>query len=205
MEKFFNSISKPARIVFIILGFVCTALYAIITGVSFGGTFFSVVSSIVLFVVGTALLVGAPLLSLFGRKDAAKVVFLLLLGYWLIFQTRTMFGAASNGFSKEVIPNIIIVVAFSIALGLTGLLIFAALDFFFKRSGLRFLAVLLFFAAVAGLCILYVFHLIGDIQAKSTWSAYIYDLLYDLAAPIALFFGYLYFFGAPSKKQALFL
>lgn len=200
MEKFFNSISKPARLIFIIFGYICTGLYAILTGVSFGGTFFAVVSSLVLFVVGVALLAGAPILTLFGRKDAAKVVYLLLLGYWLLSTTLNLFGAASGAFTNNVVSNIIIIISFTIAIGLTGMLVFAALDFFFKKSGIKFIAVLLFFVAVAALFVLFIFHLINLIQNDANWPSYLSILLTDVAYPVALFFGYLYFFGAPSKK-----
>ena len=93
-----------------------------------------------------------------------------------------------------------IIISFTIAIGLTGMLVFAALDFFFKKSGIKFIAVLLFFVAVAALFVLFIFHLINLIQNNANWPSYLSILLTDVAYPVALFFGYLYFFGAPAKK-----
>ena len=201
MEKFFQSLSKPARLIFIICGFVCTALFTIFNGASFGGTFFSVVASLIILIVGAALLVGAPLLTLFNKKEAAKVVYLILLGYWLITIVQTLFFASSGSLNnRDAVDIIIIIISFSIALALVGVLVFAALEFFFKNKAFRFIAVFLFFIAVAAMLVLYVFHLVDCIQANAGWTSYFVDIFSDIACPVALLFGYLYFFGAPSKK-----
>lgn len=201
MENFFKSLTKPARLIFIICGFVCTTLFAILNGMNFGGTFFSVVASILYVSVGTTLIVGAPVLTLFNKKEAAQVVYLLLLGYWLLNIVQALFRAGSASFNnKDAVDIIIIIVSFSIALALVGVLVFGALEFFFKNKAFRFIAVLLFFIAVAAMLFLFVFHLIDCIQAKAGWTLYFSYIFNDIACPVALFFGYLYFFGAPAKR-----
>ena len=94
MDKFFNSLSKPAKWIFVIGGFFYATWFAITQAVSIDGQFVSVIVRLVIMAIGTALLVGAPLLILLGKNEAAKMVFLFLIGYWVLNTARNWLSNA---------------------------------------------------------------------------------------------------------------
>ena len=96
MEKFFNALLKPAKWILIIGSLVYATWFAVQTAGSINGTFMSVVSNLLILIVGSALLFSVPLLIIFKKEDMAKIAFFILAGYWLISTTRSMFGYAET-------------------------------------------------------------------------------------------------------------
>ena len=73
MEKFFNSLSKPAKWVFVIGGFFYATWFAVTQATAIDGQFVNVITKLIIMVVGSALLVAAPILVLLNKNDAAKM------------------------------------------------------------------------------------------------------------------------------------
>ena len=204
MEKFLNSLTKPAKWVLIIGGLFYAVWYAIGRGMSMEGSFMSVVGNILLLFVGTALIAIPPILVLFNKKELAKTVFLILVGYWLLTSIQNwLFNAdlycSNNDDGLAVVTGIFFFIG---ALGLLGILILIALEIGLKKPGFRFFAFLailgvIVFAFFAGL-----FAFIEAIRYDWGWARVVDQLVEYILLPVVVCFGYLYFFGAPNKKGA---
>ena len=115
--KFFEKLTKSSRIIFIIGAFIYAALYATFHAGGMGNTFMSVLVGLIYLIVGTGLLVAAPLLLLFKRDEAAKYVYLVLLGYWLLSTVQTYLNQADIASNSNDALTVVIGI-FSFILGL---------------------------------------------------------------------------------------
>ena len=204
MEKFFNILLKPAKWILVIGSLVYATWFAVQTAGSINGTFMSVVSNLLILIVGSALLFSVPVLILLKKEDMAKIAFFILAGYWLISTTRAMFGYAET--YTELNDGLAVtggVFAFITALCLVGVLALIVLEFVVKKPALRlftFFAVLgvILFAFLTGL-LLFILHAAND--SPYGW-AYTANLLVEyLLVPVIVCFGCLYFLGAPATKK----
>lgn len=204
MEKFFNILLKPAKWILIIGSFVYATWFAVQTAGSINGTFMSVVSNLLILIVGSALLFSVPVLILLKKEDMAKIAFFILAGYWLISTTLTMFGYAET--YTELNDGLAVtggIFAFIAALCLVGVLALIVLEFVIKKPALRlftFFAMLgvILFVFLAGL-LLFILYAANDSPAGWAYTA---DLLVkNLLVPAIVCFGCLYFLGAPATKK----
>ena len=202
MNKFFETLAKPAKWILIIGGLIYAAWYAIGRGASMNGNFMTVLVNLILLFVGTALLVAVPILVLLKKNEMAKIVFLILVGYWLLTSIQSYYGAADalcarNNDAVAIIGGIFFFIAASCLLAVLVLII---LEFALKKPGLRFFAfivilILIFFAFLAGL-----FAFIEAIRLDLGWYAYVDPWVEYLLLPVVVLFGYLYLSGAPKQK-----
>ena len=203
MEKFFNTLSKPAKWVLIIGGFIYALWYAICRGASMDGNFMSVLVNIILLFVGTALLVAVPILVLLKKNEMAKTVFLILVGYWLLSSIQSYYGWAeafcdNTDDAVAIIGGIFFFIAASCLL---AVLVLIVLEFALKKPKLRFFAflvilVLIGFAFLAGL-----FYFIEAIRYQWGWLRITDPWMEFVLLPIVVCFGYLFFSGAPKQKD----
>ena len=86
MEKFFNALLKPAKWILVIGSLVYATWFAVQTAGSINGTFMSVVSNLLILIVGSALLFSVPVLILLKKEDMAKIAFFILgVGHGAVF------------------------------------------------------------------------------------------------------------------------
>lgn len=204
MEKFFNSLSKPAKWIFVIGGFFYTAWFALAQGLSIDGQFVSVIAHLVIMTIGTALLVGAPLLVLLRKEETAKMVFLFLIGYWVLVTAQNWLSSAEaltdtrNSDGLAVAAGIF---AFLAGLGLAAIIVLVILEFLFKAKFLRFISFIIMLAVIvlgfiAGLLTAIYFG-----NRNAFWPTGMNLIIEWMILPIIICFGYLYFFGAPAKNK----
>ena len=203
MNKFFETLTKPAKWVLIIGGFIYAAWYAIARGASMNGNFMTVLVNLILLFVGTALLVAVPILVLLKKNEMAKTVFLILVGYWLLSSIQSYYGnaemfCANTDDAVAIIGGIFFFLAASCLL---AVLVFIVLEFALKKPAMRFFAfiimlVLIFLAFLAGL-----FFFIEAVRYDWGWQGCINPWVEYMLLPIVVCFGYLYFSGAPKKAQ----
>lgn len=202
MEKFFNQLAKPAKLVYVIGAFLYALLFAILTAAGIGGTFMSVTTNLIILIVGTALLVAAPIFILLDKNEPAKVVFLILLGYFVLSNILNYFGLAEARVVKDADGGVIAqgIFDFLLGLALASILVLIALEFMFKKPIFRFVAFFIMLGIILVALVTFIIALVNCIRFEAGWTGYLnIIMLYLLPAPV-LFFGYLYFFGAPAKK-----
>lgn len=200
MEKFFKALLIPAKWILIIGSLVYATWFAVQTAGSINGTFMSVISNLLILVVGSALLFSVPLLIIFKKVDMAKIAFFILAGYWLISTTLTMFSYAET--YTDLNDGLAVtggIFAFIAALCLVGILALIVLEFVIKKPALRLftffvMAGVILFVFLAGLLLFILYAANGS---PVGW-AYTADLLVkNLLVPTIVCFGCLYFLGAP--------
>lgn len=201
MEKFFNSLSKPAKWVFVIGGFFYATWFAVTQATAIDGQFVNVITKLIIMVVGSALLVAAPILVLLNKNDAAKMVFLFLLGYWVLNTAQSwLFYADTFTDARDGLPIAGGIFCFVAGLGLVAIIVLTGLEFIFKAKGLRFVSFLVMLGVV-------IFGFIGGLlltiyagTMKAFWPRGMEFLIDFMILPVIICFGYLYFLGAPNKK-----
>ena len=201
MNKFFDALTKPAKWILIIGGFIYATWYAVSRGANMNGNFMTVIVNLILLFVGTALLVAVPILVLLKKNEMAKMVFLILVGYWLLSGIQGYYGEAVEFCERTddavaIIGGILFFIAASCLL---AVLVLIVLEFALKKPLMRFFAfimliVLICFAFLAGL-----FFFIEAVRFDWGWWACIYPWIEFMLLPIVVCFGYLFFSGAPKK------
>lgn len=201
MEKFFNSLSKPAKWIFIIGGLFYATWFIVMKATAIDGTFVSVINGIVILSIGAILIAGAPILTLIGKNDAAKMVFLFLLGYWVLTSAQAFLGYADVFTeSRNGLAITAGIFAFIAGLGLAGIIVLIALEFIFKLKSLRFIAFLVMLGVIV--CGFLAALLIAIYAGTNNvfWPTGAELLVEWMILPVVVTFGYIYFFGAPAKK-----
>lgn len=202
MEKFFNVLLKPAKWILIIGSLVYATWFAISTAGSIQGTFMSVVSHLLVLIVGSALLFSVPLLILFKKEDMAKIAFFILAGYWLISTTRGMFSNAE--IYTEFEDGVAItggIFAFIAALCLVGVLALIILEFVIKKPGLRLFTFFVMLGVILFCFLTGLFLFIYYTKWNAPWTSSADMLVEGLLVPVLVCFGCLYFLGAPTTKK----
>ena len=202
MEKFFQALSKPAKWIFIVGGFFYAAWFATITIVGIGNNFLQVIAALIILSIGVFLLVAAPILSLLGKVEPAKMVFLFLLGYWVLSTIQNwLVGAAGLAATDNGLAVTSGIFMFIAGLGVVAILILVILELMLKKPALRLISLIVFvgiivvgFIAALLLFILYA-------QGDAVWPTGLNNFVQFAILPIVICFGYLYFFGAPAKKN----
>ena len=204
MNKLFNALSKPAKWVLIIGSLFYAVWFAVEQAGSIDGTFMSVVTHLIILIVGTALLLATPILLLLKKDAMAKIAFLILAGYWLISTIQELFGYAEAYAVKdfEALGILAGVFAFITGLGLVAVLTLIILEFAMKKPGLRLFTFLvmfgvIFFSLLTGI-FLFAFYLKWD----QHWTITVNHFIKFLLLPALVSFGCLYFLGAPAGKSS---
>ena len=202
MNKLFAILQKPAKWIFIICGAVLGIAFAVVKAKAINGNggFFPVLSNILILVVGTLLLLAAPVLLLLKKEEGAKMVFIFLLGYWLLWYTQRCFGLADGFKYSEGIVKVAQIFAFIVALCLVAVLALTVLEFGLNKPALRRFSVLvLFVACVLGL-LAALFFFIDCLANKGNFEGMLNNVLVVFGYTFTVFFGYMHFFGAPKAE-----
>ena len=205
MQKIFEVLSKPARLILIIAAFAYAGLYAVVSFGSFDGGFLAVVGGLIVSVLTIAAVVAVPVLLLLKKEEAAKLVFILVAGYWLVSNAQSyLLNYSWWAEGDDGLRIVIAIFGFLAGLALTGVLVLLILNFILKKEVFKLSAVLAFAGAFLFIFILVILLLVYYIKTSVEndyynvpWTNYV-SLLLMLAAPVAVLFGYLYFLGAPS-------
>ena len=203
MDKFFQTLSKPAKWIFVIGGFFYATWFSILQISAIGGTFVSVTANMIIFIIGSALLVAAPILVLMNKKEIAKLVFIFLIGYWLLMSIQTWFTeaeASSELRRQDGLTITISIFAFLAALALTGVLVMIVLGYIFKNPVFRFIGLMIFFGVIFFSFITGILFMVFTIKGNAFWPQGMAAIVAYMITPTIICFGYLYFFGAPKEN-----
>jgi len=202
MEKILKALSKPAKWVFIIGGFFYTVWFAIYTATNIGGGFISVVAELIIMTIGTALLVASPLLVLLKKDNPARLLFLFLLGYWVLSTIQSWFFYAETFVeSNNGLGVAAAIFSFIAGLGIVAILVLTVLEFLLKKPVFRFISFLIFLGVVATGFIAGLLIVVYSGTNNAFWPSGANLLVEYMILPVVICFGYLYFMGSPAQKK----
>ena len=198
MNKIFELLAKPAKLVFIIGGFVYALWFAIQTGLSIDDNFISVLTNIVTLFVGTALICLPPLFLLLKKEELAKLFFVFLLGYWALSSPSEYFSLADTLVeANEFFPVFVSVFLMIVGLGLVTILVLVILEVIFNLKFLRPIVNLIALIVVGVSFITAILFIVECAIIGAGWLYYVrYALMDMIVLPIVVGFGCLYFFNA---------
>ena len=193
MDKFFKKLVGPAKWILIIGGFVFAALWSL-SNVSFNGDFLPVLSSSIIALVGLFVLCVVPFMLIVKKDEIAKMVFLVLVGYWLISGILANFGHA--GFASEGSPWYAVVygvLGFIYGSLMLAILVFIVLSLITKKPLFRQLVGLGLLALIATGILVYIFGVITAAKADWGWDVHLYLIADYIVSPILVLCGSLVF------------
>ena len=203
LNKFFSVLAIPARIIFLVGSFTYVTWYAISSASNISGSFMPVLVSLILLFVGVALLLITPILVLVKKDQVAKIVFLLLLGYWFLTKIEGLYtlSVVFTGFVEDAGAVTQGILSFLTASLLLSVLVIVALEFALKKPILRLIALIVFVVFIFFSCLTGLFAFINAIRWQSEWKAYVSPFMEYTLLPLVVCFGYLYFSGAPKADE----
>ena len=198
MNKIFEALSKPAKLVLIIGGFVYAAWFAAKTVMSIDGSFMSVLTNIITLFVGTGLICLPPVLLLLKKEELAKLFFVFLVGFWVLTTPSEYFFLADTfADANEFFPVFVSIFLLAIGLAVLGVLVLLVLEMLFAMKFLRPIINLVALIAVASCIFTGILFIIECAIMKAGWTMYIdYAVMDMMVLPVTVGFGCLYFFNA---------
>ena len=202
MNKIFEILAKPAKLVLIIGGLVYAVWFAIRTGLSIDGGFVNVLTNILTLFVGTALIAIPPVMLLIKKEELAKLFFVFLLGFWIL-TTPSQWFVLADAFAESGDGFIIFVGIYLMILGiaLLGILVLIILEILL---GMKFLRPIINIIALAVVAAFFVGAILFCIEAGIQGAPWLYFVEYAfvdmIVLPVTVGFGCLYFFGVNEKK-----
>lgn len=201
MNKLFDVLKKPAKWIFVIGAFAYALWFAIQTAGQIDGGFMSVMTRLVLLIVGTALLVISPVFVLLNKNEIAKLVFIFLMGFWLLNSIQSWF-ALSEAYanSGEGLPIVTSIFTFIAGLGLVAILVLTILEFALKKPALRNISLIVFLGVIGVSFIAGILNFITAIIYELGWINIVSSLFDFVILPTIICFGYLHFFTSQVEK-----
>lgn len=203
MNKIFEILAKPAKLVLIIGGFVYALWFAISTALDIDGTFMNVLTNIIILFVGTALICLPPVLLLLKKEELAKLFFVFLIGFWILstpvewFLMADLFASSSNGFVVFVG-----VLLFFCGFAIIGLLVLIIIELLLNLKILRPIVNLVAFISVIAAFVTAIFFMIACGINDAAWNLYIDTALMGMMVlPIVVGCGSLYFLSNNQKGE----
>ena len=202
MNKIFETLAKPAKLVLIIGGLVYAVWFATKTAMGMGGTFMSVLTGVITLIVGVGLIALPPVLLLLKKEDPAKLFFVFLVGYWVLRTPSEYFFLADTfADANEFYPVFVSIFLLIIGMAVLGVLVLLVLEMLLGMKFLRPIINLVAFIAVAACIFTGILFIIECAIMKAGWTMYIdYAVMDMMVLPVTVGFGCLYFFGASNKK-----
>ena len=202
MNKIFETLAKPAKLVLIIGGLVYAVWFATKTAMGMGGTFMSVLTGVITLIVGVGLIALPPVLLLLKKEEPAKLFFVFLVGYWVLRTPSEYFFLADTfADANEFYPVFVSIFLLIIGMAVLGVLVLLVLEMLLGMKFLRPIINLVAFIAVATCIFTGILFIIECAIMKANWNMYIdYAVMDMMLLPVTVGFGCLYFFGVSNKK-----
>lgn len=200
MKKIFEVLVKPSRLILLIASIAYVVFYLITSFGSMGGGFLEVIANLIILILTVSAVAAIPVLLFMKKEQAAKIVFILVAGFWLISRNQNYLGYASIIDGKaEGLFNALGVFGFLFGLTLAAVLVLLVLHFILKKEIFRLCALFTFALGFLFFLVFFVLSIIIYAKYDYGWTSYI-NLLANLIAPVGILFGYLYFLGAPDYE-----
>ncbi len=207
MEKFINKVfeilSKPAKLIFIIGGLTYALWFAIRTAMSIDGQFMNVLTNIITLFVGTALIALPPVFILIKKEELAKLFFVFLLGYWVLTAPSQYFILA-EGFADagEFFPVFVSIFLLATGVGVVGILVLVILEIILRIKFLRLLSLFIGIIVVALSFTTAILFMIEAGIMGADWSIFVeYGLITMILLPFVVGCGCIALLGVDKKAE----
>ena len=206
MKKFFSKNHRVMLFIFSIGTLAYAALlvlYSLFKGFTIG-QFFPILASFVIAVIGFLAIMMVPLFIFIKKEQIAKIIYLVLAGYYILSQLQARMLAGSN-FIEEADKNLISysIISFIIGFLLLAVIAFVVLSFAIKKKE----QLLSHFILITGVLIIVLAMVSGVnlIISQNENYATTADILETAAnsfvLPSVLLLGYIYFFYGKKEDE----
>ena len=192
-----------SRLIYIIGAFLFAVLFAVSTmgDASANSQFMPVVGGLVIMVAGTAAICSVPVLLLFKKDEAAKIIFTLLVGYWIVSQGLNYLSYSQ--FAVDGAPGIYVaagIFGFLAGLALVALVVFIILHFVLGKKPIFLKVAFFILLGVVGLIVLTgILMIIAQGKYDAGWSAILSTVAYSFVASFLVLVGYVHFYLSAQK------
>lgn len=202
VDKVFNILSKPAKWIFVIGGFVYAVWFAVMTAMSIDGDFMNALTNIVTLFIGVALIALPPVMLLIKKEELARLFFVFLLGYWVLTAPSEYFFLADTFASAgEFFPVFVSIFLLIIGLGLVGILVLVILEIIL---GLKALRLITLFVSIIEVALCFTTAILFMIEAGIMGAGWVFFVQYALmdmmVLPLVVGCGCTYLLGVNEKK-----
>lgn len=203
LNNIIQTFKKPSRLILLIGSILVFALTALSEFGNIGGEFFPVFIGIIVLVATLAATAAVPVLLVMKKEEAAKIVFSILAGYWLISKTRG--ELATSSWVVDGLPLLYVAAAvFSVFFGLCllAVIVLAILQYVLKKEFRPIIMCVLAGALLMAFVALILWLVVYGKQ-DAAWTVFIDEFNAHLVIPVTLIGGILYFFidEAPIEKK----
>ena len=203
INKVFEILSKPAKWIFIIGGFVYAVWFAMRTAMSIDGQFMNVLTNIITLFVGTALCCLPPVFLLIKKDELAKLFFVFLLGYWVLTAPQQYFFLAETfADAREFFPVFVSIFLLITGLGLVAILVLVLLEIVLK---IKFLRLLSLFIGIIVVVLSFTTAILFMIEAGimgAAWAMFVeYGFIMMILLPFVVGCGCIALLGVDKKGE----
>ena len=203
VDKVFNILSKPAKLIFIIGALVYAVWFAVMTAMSIDGDFMNALTNIVTLFIGVALIALPPVMLLIKKEELAKLFFVFLLGYWVLTAPSEYFFLADTFASAgEFFPVFVSIFLLIIGLGLVGILVLVILEIIL---GLKALRLITLFVSIIEVALCFTTAILFMIEAGIMGAGWVFFVQYALmdmmVLPLVVGCGCLCLLGVDKKGE----
>lgn len=203
MKELLKAIKGPSRIIYMVGATIYALLFAVIAigNGATGGQFMPVFAGLIIMAAGIIAIGSVPLLMLLKKEDAAKIIFVVLAGYWLVSQAQARIGMAGgivDGVDGTAVTGYVFGFISGIMLLIIGILVIVY-TIFSKKRGLMGVAFWIMLSFVLVAMITGIIILIAQAKAKANWAAIMDTVAEGFIVPTVVVFGYIYFFANPNE------
>lgn len=199
LNNIISILKKPSRMILFVGSIVVFALTALSGFGNIGGDFFPVFIGIIVLVAKLAATAAIPTLLILKKDDIAKIVFVILSGYWLISSAEGQLSYASTvGYGTALYDCAAV---FSVLFGLCLLAVIVLIVLGFALKGKDFKAVdllILCGAIILGLVALILWCVIYG-KNQYPWTSFVSSINYFVVIPVTVSGGLLYYFVEVNK------
>lgn len=184
---------KPSRMILFVGSIVVFALTALTGFGGIGGDFFPVLIGIIVLVAKLAATAAVPTLLILKKDEIAKVVFMILAGYWLISSAEGELGLAGmTGYVALYDAAAIFSVLFGLCL--LAIVVLIVLGFALKGKNFKMICLLVLCGAIVlGFVALILWCVIFG-KNEADWTSFVGAINTYLAIPVTVAGGLLYYF-----------
>ena len=199
LDRIIQIFKKPSRFILFVGSIVVFALTMLSGFGNIGGDFFPVFIGIIVLLATLCATATVPVLLILKKDDIAKIVFVVLAGYWLISSARGQLGNVAWVGEGTALTDAAGVFSVLYGLCLLAIIVLIVLHLVLKNDFLKKVVLcVLAGAIVLGLVAMILWCVIYG-KYNSHWTVFIDEICSFVAIPVTVFGGCVYYFIDEAK------